>query len=69
MDRVLIFDGWIKMGDFGFISESGNLVVIGREKDIIFVNGKNIYFYDIEWVVIEMEEVDLGRVVVCGVYD
>lgn len=68
MNRVLIFDGWVKMGDFGFIRK-GNLVVIGREKDIIFVNGKNVYFYDIEWVVIELEDIDLGRVVVCGVYD
>ncbi|WP_411810120.1 amino acid adenylation domain-containing protein [Bacillus amyloliquefaciens] len=68
-DRALTSDGWIKTGDLGFISESGNLVVTGREKDIIFVNGKNIYPHDIERVAIEMEEVDLGRVAACGVYD
>lgn len=39
-DRALTSDGWVKTGDLGFISESGNLVVTGREKDIIFVNGK-----------------------------
>ncbi|ASF29003.1 peptide synthetase [Bacillus amyloliquefaciens] len=68
-DRALTSDGWIKTGDLGFISESGNLVVTGREKDIIFVNGKNIYPHDIERVAIEMEEVDLGRVAACGIYD
>ncbi|KAF1677376.1 hybrid non-ribosomal peptide synthetase/type I polyketide synthase [Bacillus sp. SKDU12] len=67
--RALTSDGWLKTGDLGFISESGNLVITGREKDIIFVNGKNIYPHDIERVAIEMEEVDLGRVAACGVYD
>ncbi|MBV5120284.1 non-ribosomal peptide synthetase/type I polyketide synthase [Bacillus halotolerans] len=68
-DKALTSDGWIKTGDLGFISENGNLVVTGREKDIIFVNGKNVYPHDIERVAIEMEEVDLGRVAACGVYD
>ncbi|MBT2572355.1 amino acid adenylation domain-containing protein [Bacillus sp. ISL-51] len=67
-DRALTSDGWVKTGDLGFIRE-GNLVVTGREKDIIFVNGKNVYPHDIERVAIEMEEVDLGRVAACGVYD
>ncbi|AJC23743.1 non-ribosomal peptide synthetase [Bacillus velezensis] len=68
-EKALTSDGWVKTGDLGFISERGNLVVTGREKDIIFVNGKNIYPHDIERVAIEMEEVDLGRVAACGVYD
>lgn len=68
-DKALTSDDWIKTGDLGFISENGNLVVTGREKDIIFVNGKNVYPHDIERVAIEMEEVDLGRVAACGVYD
>ncbi|MEW4058621.1 amino acid adenylation domain-containing protein [Bacillus siamensis] len=68
-EKALTSDGWVKTGDLGFINESGNLVVTGREKDIIFVNGKNIYPHDIEQVAIEMEEVDLGRVAACGVYD
>ncbi|MGG1243184.1 amino acid adenylation domain-containing protein [Bacillus cabrialesii] len=68
-DKALTSDGWIKTGDLGFISKNGNLVVTGREKDIIFVNGKNVYPHDIERVAIEMKEVDLGRVAACGVYD
>lgn len=33
-------DGWLRMGDCGFMV-NGNLVVTGREKDIIIVNGLN----------------------------
>jgi non-ribosomal peptide synthase protein (TIGR01720 family) len=34
-------DGWLRMGDCGFMA-GGNLVVTGREKDIIIVNGRNV---------------------------
>lgn len=67
-NRALTPDGWVKTGDLGFIRK-GNLVVTGREKDIIFVNGKNVYPHDIERVAIELEDIDLGRVAACGVYD
>ncbi|MCY8785573.1 non-ribosomal peptide synthetase [Bacillus spizizenii] len=67
-NRALTPDGWVKTGDLGFIRK-GNLVVTGREKDIIFVNGKNVYPHDIERVAIELEDIDLGRVASCGVYD
>ncbi|WP_332606556.1 amino acid adenylation domain-containing protein [Bacillus spizizenii] len=67
-NRTLTPDGWVKTGDLGFIRK-GNLVVTGREKDIIFVNGKNVYPHDIERVAFEMKDIDLGRVAACGVYD
>lgn len=67
-NRALTPDGWVKTGDLGFIRK-GNLVVTGREKDIIFVNGKNVYPHDIERVAFEMKDLDLGRVAACGVYD
>ncbi|MFB8733211.1 hypothetical protein ACEQPO_02540 [Bacillus sp. SL00103] len=41
-------------GDLGFIHE-GRLVLTGREKDIIVINGANYLNYEIEAVV---EEVD-----------
>ncbi|MEC1437019.1 non-ribosomal peptide synthetase [Bacillus spizizenii] len=67
-NRALTPDGWVKTGDLGFIRKD-NLVVTGREKDIIFVNGKNVYPHDIERVAFEMKDIDLGRVAACGVYD
>ncbi|ELX11417.1 polyketide synthase [Janthinobacterium sp. HH01] len=33
-------DGWLRMGDCGFVVD-GSLVVTGREKDIVIVNGLN----------------------------
>ena len=66
--KVITPDSWLKTGDLGFFRK-GKLVVTGREKDIIFVNGKNVYPHDIERVAIEMEGIDLGRVAACGVVD
>ncbi|WP_068774945.1 non-ribosomal peptide synthetase [Paenibacillus sp. FJAT-26967] len=61
-------DGWLITGDLGFI-RSGRLVITGRVKDIIFVNGQNVYPHDIERIAEEVDGVDLGKVAVCGVYD
>lgn len=40
-------DGWLNTGDLGF-SRDGRLVVTGRAKEIIIINGKNYYPQDIE---------------------
>lgn len=66
--KLLTHDGWVNTGDLGFIMQ-GNLVVTGREKDIIFINGKNVYPHDIERVAIQLDDIELGRVAACGVYD
>ena len=39
--------GWVRTGDLGFMCD-GRLVVCGREKDVIFVNGQNFYAHDLE---------------------
>ncbi|MBD8499641.1 non-ribosomal peptide synthetase [Paenibacillus arenosi] len=67
-ERVLTTDGWLRTGDLGFI-HNGRLVVTGREKDILFVNGQNFYPYDIENVAETIEGIQLGRVVACGAYN
>ena len=59
-------DGWLRTGDLGFVTE-GSLVVTGRSKDIIFVNGLNYYPHDLERVVEELEEVEIGKVAACAV--
>ena len=58
-------DGWLRTGDCG-LTIDGELVITGRAKDIIFVNGQNYYPHDIEEVIAELEQLDLGKVVVCG---
>ncbi|MEA2101908.1 MAG: condensation domain-containing protein, partial [Thermodesulfobacteriota bacterium] len=49
-NRELFCNEWLRTGDMGFITRS-RLVITGRLKDIIFVNGQNIYAHDIEDVV------------------
>ncbi len=43
-------DGWINTGDIGFLNEHG-LVVLGRTKELIIVNGQNYYCSDLERVI------------------
>ena len=47
---VLSDDGWLDTGDLGY-SLDGELVVTGRAKDLIIVNGRNVWPQDIEWAI------------------
>lgn len=67
-NRVAFQDSWLKTGDTGFMI-NGRISVVGRLKDIIFVNGQNFFAHDIEAVIEEMEGVKFGKIVVCGWHD
>jgi amino acid adenylation domain-containing protein/non-ribosomal peptide synthase protein (TIGR01720 family) len=60
--------GWLDTGDLGYI-RNGRLVVTGRSKDIIFINGQNHYPHDIEAMIDGFEGIRLGEAAVCGVYN
>lgn len=45
---VLSDDGWLDTGDLGY-SLDGQIVVTGRAKDLIIINGRNIWPQDLEW--------------------
>ena len=66
--RAALFadDGWLRTGDCGVFVD-GDLVITGRSKDIIIVNGQNYYPHDIEEVIAQLDGLDLGKVVVSGV--
>ncbi len=59
-------DGWLRTGDCGVFVD-GELVITGRAKDIIIVNGQNYYPHDIEEIIASVESLDLGKVVACGI--
>lgn len=66
--KLKTLDGWTRTGDLGFVAD-GKVYVIGRYKDIIFVNGQNVYPHDIERVAEGFENIELGKVAACGVHD
>jgi acyl-CoA synthetase (AMP-forming)/AMP-acid ligase II/acyl carrier protein len=58
-------DGWLRTGDCGlFVDE--RLIITGRQKDIIILNGQNYYPHDIEEIVARLDGLDLNKVVVAG---
>ncbi|MEM7226065.1 MAG: fatty acyl-AMP ligase [Pseudomonadota bacterium] len=57
--ELLSPDGWLNTGDLGYTVE-GALVITGRAKDLILVNGRNIWPQDLEWAVEELEQVRRG---------
>ena len=59
-----LFDGdWLRSGDRGYIA-GGELYVTGRDKDLIVRAGRNLYPYDLEASVGEIEGVRKGCVAV-----
>jgi acyl-CoA synthetase (AMP-forming)/AMP-acid ligase II/acyl carrier protein len=58
-------DGWLRTGDCGVFVDD-KLVITGREKDIIIINGQNYYPHDIEDIVARIDGLDLNKVVVAG---
>ena len=60
--RVLSADGWLDTGDLGFLTE-GEIVITGRGKDLIILNGRNIWPQDLEWTAeAEIESLRSGDV-------
>ncbi|WP_455219230.1 AMP-binding protein, partial [Kaarinaea lacus] len=67
VNRVaLTGDGWLDTGDLGILTSDGELVITGREKDIIFANGLNYYPHDLEAIALQLQELELGKVVAYG---
>ncbi|GBQ92430.1 acyl-CoA synthetase [Acetobacter nitrogenifigens DSM 23921 = NBRC 105050] len=46
--EALSADGWLNTGDLGYMKD-GQIVVTGRAKDLIIINGRNIWPQDLEW--------------------
>jgi fatty-acyl-CoA synthase len=60
-------DGWLDTGDLGYFSD-GQIVITGRAKDLILVNGRNVWPQDLEWAVeSEVEGLRSGDVAVFSI--
>ncbi len=46
--RALGADGWLDTGDLGYLVD-GEIVPTGRAKDLILLNGRNVWPQDLEW--------------------
>ncbi|PHR63035.1 MAG: acyl-CoA synthetase [Robiginitomaculum sp.] len=45
---VLSKDGWLDTGDLGYF-RGDQIVITGRAKDLILINGRNVWPQDLEW--------------------
>jgi fatty-acyl-CoA synthase len=62
-------DGFYLTGDLGFVDEQGELFITGRKKDVVIVNGKNIFPQDVESSVSSISGVYPGRAVAFGIWN
>ena len=63
--QVFTRDQWLKTGDLGFLIE-GRLVITGRAKNLVIINGQNYYPQDIERICEGVEHAGPGRIVACS---
>ncbi|MCH7563941.1 MAG: fatty acyl-AMP ligase [Gemmatimonadetes bacterium] len=66
--EVLTEDGWLETGDLGYMTEEG-LFVTGRSKDLIIINGRNIWPQDLEYLAEQQQQVRIGDASAFGVSD
>ncbi|HFD79103.1 MAG TPA: fatty acyl-AMP ligase [Gammaproteobacteria bacterium] len=52
-------DGWLNTGDVGY-QVDGSLIITGRKKDLIIINGRNIWPQDLEYLAEHQPEVRMG---------
>jgi fatty-acyl-CoA synthase len=59
--EVLSGDAWLDTGDLGYLLDK-QIVITGRAKDLIIVNGRNVWPQDLEWSAEELPDLRRGDV-------
>lgn len=67
-DQVISSDGWLNTGDIGFI-DNQDLVITGRAKEMIIINGQNYFPNDLDYVLSEIPELNFQQAVACSVFN
>jgi surfactin family lipopeptide synthetase A len=67
-NQVFTKDSWFDTGDLGFIANA-HLVVTGRAKETIIINGANYYNHEIETVVEQLKGIKVSYTAACAVRD
>ena len=57
--EILSADGWLNTGDLAYIADQ-SVVITGRQKDLIIINGRNIWPQDLEYLAENQPEVRTG---------
>jgi long-chain acyl-CoA synthetase len=65
--NAILQDGWLYTGDMARQDEDGYFYIVDRKKDLILVNGLNVYPREVEEALYECDKVQ--EVVVAGVPD
>lgn len=61
--KEILRDGWLYTGDIGKIDEDGYIYILDRKKDLILVNGMNLYPREVEEVLYKHPAVQDAAVV------
>ena len=64
--ELITADGWLDTGDLGFTWD-GQLVIAGRAKDLVIINGQNHYPHDLERIAAEVADIGANRAAAAGV--
>ncbi|MCW2526779.1 MAG: AMP-dependent synthetase and ligase [Pseudonocardiales bacterium] len=60
-------DGWFVTGDLGYLDSESDLILVGRDSDLVIVNGFNVYPAEVETVLVRLAGV--AEAAVIGVPD
>ncbi len=67
--NALSDQGWLDTGDLAYISEDEEIVIVGRNKDMLLINGKNIWPQDLESIAIRNSEVNTADALAFSLQD
>ncbi|KAB1153659.1 amino acid adenylation domain-containing protein [Tenacibaculum aiptasiae] len=61
-------EGWLNTGDLGFI-DNEHLILTGREKEMILINGQNYFPNDLEELITELPEITFQQAIICSLFN